>query len=77
MTHNPANPFDHRSRDEPVLEMLEFVATFAVALAFVRVHLLGWRFHLVEVRERCAWLSAASGVWVAYVFVHSRCSPGR
>lgn len=45
---------------------MELVAALALALA----HLLAGRMRFLEVVPRSAWLSAAGGIAVAYVFVH-------
>lgn len=47
----------------------EFVA-FAIALGFAGIHLFGARLRPAHAPPRSAWLSAAGGVAVAYVFVH-------
>lgn len=48
----------------------QLFTTFAVALAFAAVHVVGWRLRFIDVTPRSVWLSAAGGVSVAYVFVH-------
>lgn len=48
----------------------ELAASLAVALSFAAVHVLGDRFRGFAGRPRSAWLSAAGGISVAYVFVH-------
>ncbi len=46
------------------------VITFVLALGMAAAHLLARRLRFLSVTPRSRWLSAASGVSVAYVFVH-------
>ncbi len=49
---------------------LQAVLSLLVALAFAAVHMFGGRMTFLRDVPRSAWLSAAGGVSVAYVFVH-------
>jgi hypothetical protein len=49
---------------------MQTVLAGVVALLFAAVHLFGGRLRFLAVMPRSAWLSAAGGVSVAYVFVH-------
>jgi hypothetical protein len=49
---------------------LSALISVAIVAAFVLVHVLGSRLHLLSGTPRSVWLSGAGGVSVAYVFVH-------
>lgn len=50
--------------------MSQTILSFFIALAFAAVHAFGGRLTFLRDIPRSAWLSAAGGVSVAYVFVH-------
>jgi hypothetical protein len=50
--------------------VLIYVATFTAALLLAAVHILAGKLRFLNVIPRSAWLSAAGGASVAYVFIH-------
>jgi hypothetical protein len=50
--------------------MMMMIITAAMALVLALVHVFGGSLRFLQVTPRSRWLSAASGVSVAYVFVH-------
>ncbi|MEM1251881.1 MAG: hypothetical protein AAGI69_05570 [Cyanobacteria bacterium P01_H01_bin.21] len=44
--------------------------TGGVAIAFTLIHLYGCRLKVLDITPRSSWLSASSGISVAYVFIH-------
>lgn len=49
---------------------MDFWLTGGVAIAFALVHLYGCRLKFLDITPRSGWLSASSGISVAYVFIH-------
>ncbi|MEL6359147.1 MAG: hypothetical protein AAFQ01_04330 [Bacteroidota bacterium] len=49
---------------------MDFWLTGGVAIAFAFVHLYGCRLKFLDITPRSGWLSASSGISVAYVFIH-------
>ena len=46
------------------------LATLLISLLFAAIHLLAGKMRFIRVIPRSAWLSAAGGISVAYVFIH-------
>jgi len=49
---------------------MDFWLTGGVAIAFALIHLYGCRLKFLDITPRSGWLSASSGISVAYVFIH-------
>lgn len=49
---------------------MDFWLTGGVAISFALIHLYGCRLKVLDITPRSGWLSASSGISVAYVFVH-------